>query len=221
MSKRSREREADDRPPKRSKPEHVRPSPPIIEEIHFASQLRQLLTFRQDGITLLRNGIASFKAFLESIIYHKHEDDRARQLSILREYLESQKPADVKDTETPFLGQLWQAWSFASQNNNDHFISSVSAILALLLRTLSSLLDFRDLGILLCRSVLLHQNLRLVKRGLDAPKHKDFVISPCLRLLTEVTSFDGGVLAREVYKRREQTFDVSTLRRHLSQVRPE
>jgi len=221
MSKRSRERDADDRPPKRSKAEAERPPPPVIEEIQFARQVQQLLTFRQDGIPSLRNGIASVKAFLESILYHKQEEDRARQLSILREYLESQKPANPDDAEAPFLRQLWQAWSFASQNNNDHIISSVSALLALLLRTLSSLLDFRDLGILLCRTVLLHPNLRLVKRGLDAPKHKDFVISPCLRLLTEVTSFDGGVMCREVYKRREQTFDVATLRRNLSLVRPE
>jgi len=60
-----------------------------------------------------------------------------------------------------------------------------------------------------------------VKRGLDAPKHKEFVISPCLRLATEVTSFDGGVLAREIYKRREQTFDVATLRWNLGLLRTE
>jgi len=142
-------------------------------------------------------------------------------MSILREYLDGQKPADVKDTERPFLGQLWQAWSFASQNNNDHLASSVSAILALLLRTISSLLDFREHGLLLCRTVLQHQHLRLVKRGLDAPKHKEFVISPCLRLLTEVISFDGGALARDAYKRREQTFDVATLRRNLALVKTE
>jgi nucleolar pre-ribosomal-associated protein 1 len=221
MSKRSLEREdGGDRPPKRSKP-YTPPAPPVIEEIHFARQLQQSLIFRQDGIQQSRNGMASFKAFLESILYHRDEDSRASQLSILREYLDTQKPADPKDTEHPFMGQLWQAWSFANQNNNEHLASAVCAIFALLLRTLSTLLDFREHGFLLCRTVLLHQHLRLVKRGLDAPKHKDFVISPCIRLLTEVTSFDGGVLAREVYKRREQTFDISTLRRNLGVVKTE
>ncbi|KAK3678177.1 hypothetical protein LTR78_002273 [Recurvomyces mirabilis] len=185
MSKRAREEQDTTRPPKRSKPDY---QPPAVEEIHYARQLQQFLVFRQDGIHQLRNGIASFKAFLETILYRKEEDNRGRLLSILREYLDSQKPADVQDISTPFLAQLWQAWSYASQNNNDYLSSS-------------------------------HQHLRLVKRGLDAPKHKDFVVSPCLRLLTEVVSFDGGALAREAYKRREQTFDINSVRRNLGLYR--
>ena len=220
MSKRVRDKEEAYPIPKRPKTDQHRQAP-VAEEIHFARQLQQLLTFRQDGIQQLRNGIASFKAFLESILYHKDEDDRPRQLSILREYLDSQKPPDIKDSERPFLGQIWQAWSYANENNNDHLVSSISALFTLLLRTLSSLLDFRDHGLLLCRTVLQHQHLRLVKRCIEAPKHQDFLISPCLRLLIEVTSFDGGVLAREVYKRREQTFDASTLRRNLGLFKTE
>lgn len=205
---------------KRAKPEHAHHTP-AAEPIHFARQLHESLSFRQDGIEELRNGIASFKAFLESILYHKAEDDRTRQLSILREYLDSQKPLDIRDTERPFLGQLWQAWSFANQNNNDRLSSGVSAIFALLLKTLSSLLDFREHGLLLCRTILHHQHLRLVKRCLDSPKHKDFLISPSLRLLHEVVSFDGGVLAKDVYSKREQTFDVGTLRRNLAMIKTE
>lgn len=218
MSKRHRPEEGDERPPKRPRQDH---QPPKIEEIHFARQLQDLLVFRQDGIPQLRNGIASFKAFLESVLYHKEEDNRGRQISILREYLETQRPADIKDLERPFLAQLWQAWSFANQNNNDHLASSVSAVVALLLKTLSGILDLREQGILLGRTVLQSQHLRLVKRCLDAPKHKDFVISPSLRLLTEVASFDGGALATELYKRREQTFDVGVLRRLLGVVKTE
>ncbi|WPH04754.1 Hypothetical protein R9X50_00764900 [Acrodontium crateriforme] len=218
MYKRPAEQEDTSRPPKRSRPEQSYQSPKI-DQIEYARQLQQLLTFRQDGLQQLRNGIASFKNFLETILYRKDEESRMRQLSILREYLDTQMPEDAKDPDRPFLGQLWQAWSFANQNNNDHLVSSISAVLALLLKLLSSLLDFRDFGLLLCRTVLLHPHLRLVKRCLDAPKNKDFVISPCLRLLTEVTSFDGGVLAREVYKRREQTFDISSLRRNLGLVK--
>lgn len=220
MSKRNYEEAEDDRPPKRARPDHTNYQKAAVEDIQFARQLQQLLTFRQDGIQQLRNGIASFKAFLESILYHRDEDDRARQLSILREYLDTQ-PSDLKDAEKPFLGQLWQAWSFANQNNNDYLASQVAAILTLLLRTLSSLLDFRAHGVLLCRTVLLHQHLRLIKRGLNAPKHKDFVISPCLRLLTEVTGFDGGVLANDVQKRKEETLDIPILRRNLGLVRTE
>jgi nucleolar pre-ribosomal-associated protein 1 len=151
----------------------------------------------------LRHGIASLKAFLENILYRRDDDNRGRHLSIFRDFLDSQKPKDPQDTEKPFLTQLWQAWSFANQNNNDHLASSLCAIFALILKTLSSLIDFRELGNILCRTILQHQHLRLIKRSLDAPKHKDFLVSPSLRLLTELTSFDGGVFAREVYKRRE------------------
>ena len=213
MSKRLRDGDSESRPPKRPRPEQT-----PVEEISWARQVQQLLTFTQD-IQQFRNGLASFKAFLESILYHKDEDSRARQISILREYLETQQPAAGQEIESLFLGQLWQAWSYATQNNNDNLVSQVSAILALLLRVLSRLLDLRDFGISLCRTTLQGQHLRLVRRGLDAPKHKDFVISPCLRLLTEVTGFGGGALAGQVYKRREQTFDVGTIRRLLSMAK--
>ncbi|KAI6924035.1 hypothetical protein KC355_g16944, partial [Hortaea werneckii] len=122
MSKRMRPEADDARPPKRQKPELAQQQP--VDEIHFARQLQQLLSFRQDGIQQLRNGITSFKVFLESILYHRDEDARPRQLSILREYLDTQKPEDPKDVERPFLAQLWQAWSFAAQNNNDYLTSS-------------------------------------------------------------------------------------------------
>ena len=217
MPKRSREQEEPQQQPKKVKASGQAPAP---EEIHFARQLQDHLSFQQDGVQQLRHGIASFKPFLESILYHKNEDDRARQLSILREYLDSQKLKDVKDTERPFLGQLWQAWSYASQNNNERLVSSIASIFTSLLKTLSSLIDFRDHGFILCRTVLQNQHLRLIKRCLDAPKHKDFLLSPALRLLTEVVCFDGGVLAKEAYKRREQTFDPATMRRTLGFAKP-
>ncbi|KAM3424042.1 hypothetical protein BST61_g11407 [Cercospora zeina] len=217
MSKRGRQEEEGDRPLKRARSEH---QPAQIFQVEYARDLQRYLVFRQDGEQQqLLNGIASFKAFLESILYHKEEENRGRQVSILREYMDTQKPSDPKDTEHPFLTQLWQAWSFANQNNKDHLASAVCAVLSLLLKTLSGILDLREYGLLLCRTVLQHQHLRLIKRCLDGPKHRDFIISPSLRLLIEVTSFDGGVLAREVYKRREQTFDTSTIRRNLGLVK--
>jgi nucleolar pre-ribosomal-associated protein 1 len=209
----------DGRPPKRLKPTTAPPKPPPSEQIHFARQLQTLLTFDQTNIPHLRTGIASFKAFLESILYHKDEDDRGRQLSILREYLENEKPNDLDDKDTPFLSQLWQAWSFASHSHSDQVVSSVSALFALIVKTLASLLDFRDYGLLLCRTVLQHQHLRLVKRSLEAPRHKDYVVSPVLRLLVEVAGFDGGVCARRVWEGREMCFESAVLRRLLGWTR--
>lgn len=211
MAKRAHESDIDSRPPKRPRADVT----PAVEEIQFARQLRELLTFRQDAVQQLRSGIASFKSFLESVLYNRSIDDRPRQLSILHEYLDSQKPSDPKDYEHPFLAQLWQAWSFANQAHNDNLTSAITALLALLLKTLSGLLEFREHGILLCRTLLHQGNLRLIKNGLEAPSHKDHLISPTLRLLTEAVSFDGGTLAKEIYKRREYTFEIGCLRRNL------
>ena len=97
-------------------------------------------------------------------------------------------------------------WSFAAQSNNDSVLSAVPAVLALFLRTISTQIQFRDLGLSLCRTLLERQQLRLFERGLTSAKNKEFLISPCLRLLTEVVSFDGGVVANTLYSRRDTVF---------------
>lgn len=94
-------------------------------------------------------------------------------------------------------------------------------MLALLLRTLSSNLDLREYGLHLCRTILQVEQLKLLARGVSAPKHKDFVISPCLRLLTELVSFDGGAVAKQVYAKRDFTFDGKILARNLGIRRTE
>ena len=77
------------------------------------------------------------------------------------------------------------------------------------------MLDFRDYGFLLGRMILHFNQIKLLSRGLSAPAHKEFVISPCLRLLTEVTSFDAGALGRQVYAKRDFTFDTKIMTRNL------
>jgi nucleolar pre-ribosomal-associated protein 1 len=99
-----------------------------------------------------------------------------------------------------------QIWSFASQSNNDALLSAVPAVLALLLRTISHELDFSDYGLRLGRTLLQKQHQELIARGLTASKSKEFLISPVLRLLREITTFDGGVLAKQVFRARDQTF---------------
>ena len=48
--------------------------------------------------------------------------------------------------------------------------------------------------------------MKLLDRGLGTHRAKDYLISPCLQLLTEVVAFDGGHAARTVYRQREITF---------------
>ncbi len=80
------------------------------------------------------------------------------------------------------------------------------AVLALLLKTISSFVDFRNYGNLLCDTLLQKEQVKLFDRSLSAHKPKEHVISPCLRLLTEVVSFDGGTAAKSIYLRRDVTF---------------
>ena len=108
-----------------------------------------------------------------------------------------------------------QAWDFASQTNNDHLASAVSSILALLLKTLSPLLELRDQGRALCRTLLHTHQARHIQNSLRAPKHKEHLISPCLRILTEIVSFDGGAVAAQLYAKQQWTFDTGVLVRNL------
>lgn len=148
-------------------------------------------------------GIQSFKVFLDS--FSNTETKTASATSILKDFLASEKPASEDDTEAIFLPELMQIWSFASQTNDDKLLSAVPALLALLLRTISNILELSEYGLRLARTVLLKSQQELVARGLTSSKGKEFIISPALRLLKEVVVFDGGVLAKQVFRGRDQT----------------
>ena len=104
------------------------------------------------------------------------------------------------------FSDLISTWSFAAQSNNDSLLSAVPAVLALFLKTISTQIEFREFGLPLCRLLLEKDQLRLFDRGLTSPRTKEFLISPCLRLLTEIVSFDGGVVANSLYLRRGRVF---------------
>ena len=122
------------------------------------------------------------------------------QLTVLRQYCDDQASSNKNNVDFP---DLLSIWSFAAQSNAEPILSAVPATIAQFLRTVSSELDFREFGISLCHSLLRKEQLALFEGGLSAPKFKEFLISPCLRLLTEVASFDGGVLASKVFSRRD------------------
>ena len=67
-------------------------------------------------------------------------------------------------------------------------------------------MEFRGYGNLLCKTLLEKEQIKLLDRGLSANKPKEHVVSPCLRLLTEIVSFDGGSAAKSLYSRRDVTF---------------
>ena len=82
----------------------------------------------------------------------------------------------------------------------------MTGVLALLLKTISSYFDFREYGNCLCTLVLHDDQVKILDRGLGTHRAKDYHISSCLQLLTEVVVFDGGQAASRLYHQREITF---------------
>lgn len=68
------------------------------------------------------------------------------------------------------------------------------------------MIEFREWGNRLCSSLLHDDQVKLFDRGLSVNKAKEYVVAPCLRLLTEVISFDGGHAAKSLFRHREITF---------------
>ena len=108
-----------------------------------------------------------------------------------------------------------QTWSFASQSNDESLLSAIPAVLALFLRTVSTILELSEYGLRLGRTLLQKRQQELIARGITANKTKEFVISPALRLLRELTTLDGGALAKQVFRARDQVFKNLARNLHL------
>ncbi|KAL4940857.1 hypothetical protein BDV06DRAFT_195730 [Aspergillus oleicola] len=192
----------DDRSAKRRRidtPQNSEDSPAVTSH----TQLRSLLLFQQDAVQS-KQGIRKFKEFLTSIGSTEHEGEKAKKFRILKAYCDTQIS---RNTEEPVcFPDLIQTWNFAESNSNESLLTVVPSVLAIFIKTVSSNLDFREFGVALCKHLLQKEQLRLFNRGLTAVKSKEHLISPCLRLLTEIVSFDGGAVARQLYLGRHITF---------------
>ncbi|KAK3353096.1 ribosome 60S biogenesis N-terminal-domain-containing protein [Lasiosphaeria hispida] len=182
---------------------------PTHEEIHTSRQLMQLLSFdlHQDAVRA-RHGLQSLKVFLDALL--RPDRDQADRLAILKEYLQSAGPEGRFQTESDegqvYLPDIMQMWSHASTNGTENVMSAVPVVLALLLRLLSQSLDLVPFGLGICRTLLQKRQLELISRNLSGEKSKTFIISPTLRMLTEVISFDGGAIAKPLFRARASTF---------------
>lgn len=146
-------------------------------------------------------GIQSLKAFLDAI----HEDEKSSKVQVLKEYLQAQVPEDEDDKTAVYMPDVMQTWSYAAQKNIDSLLSAVPAVLALLYKVMSTKVEFAPYGVRLGRTLLMKNQLELISRGTTTNKAKDFVISPALRLLREIIIFDGGVLAKQVFRTRDES----------------
>ncbi|KAL2257922.1 hypothetical protein VTK26DRAFT_8955 [Humicola hyalothermophila] len=173
---------------------------PTSEEVHTSRQLQQLLTFTQD-LVRARHGLQSFKLFLDELLNQDGKD--ADRLQILKAYLEAAKPPEADESENAvYLPDIMQIWSYGGQMGNDNIMSAVPVVLALLLKLLSQSLDTMAYGLGICRTLLQKRQQELIARNLSADKGKAFIISPTLRMLKEAISFDGGAIARPLFRAR-------------------
>ncbi|KAE8168289.1 ribosome 60S biogenesis N-terminal-domain-containing protein [Aspergillus tamarii] len=171
-------------------------------DITSHGQLRNLLTFQQN-VNEVKQGIKKFKEFLLATGQTENEGEKAKKFRILKAYCDSQISHEEEPSCFP---DIIQTWNFADSNNNESLLTVVPSVLALFIKTVSANLDFREFGLALCKFLLRKEQLRFFNRGLTATKSKEHLISPCLRLLTEIVSFDGGAVARHVYAVRYITF---------------
>ena len=170
------------------------------DKIESWKDLKQLLTFDQAGGPRVHQRVRSFKQFLDSVAYSDNDAVKAANRALLHDYL------CHHSTEAGALADLIQTWSFAAQSNDERLFSAVAAVLALFLKTTSSHIGFRKVGNHLCRALLEDDSVRLIERGLSAAKIKEHVVSPCLRLLTEIVTYDGGAAAKLLWHRRDVVF---------------
>jgi nucleolar pre-ribosomal-associated protein 1 len=108
-----------------------------------------------------------------------------------------------------------QTWSFASQSNDELLLSAIPAVLAVLLRTLSNVLELSQRGLGICRTLLQKSQLELIARALTVTKGKTFILSPILRLLNQLAIFDGGDMAKQVFRARDHTLKGLARNLHL------
>lgn len=150
-------------------------------------------------------GLTKFKQFLVSITHAENDTEKAQKLRVLKSYCDKQI-SHGKEDDAACFPDLIQTWSFGDSSNHEPLLTNVPSVLAIFLKTISHELEFQEFGLALCKHLLQKDQLRLFNRGLTATKTKEHLISPCLRLLTEIVSFDGGAVARQVYNRRYITF---------------
>lgn len=141
---------------------------------------------------------------MQSIASPDNAPERPRRLKVLKSYCQEQGQSLTSNSAC--LKDLLSSWSFAVEVGQEPLLSAIPSVIALFLKTISFHLEFRELGVGLCKHLLEKDQLRLFDRGLTANRTKEHLISPCIRLLTEIVGFDGGSIASRVLAHRDITF---------------
>ncbi|EXJ74710.1 uncharacterized protein A1O5_01405 [Cladophialophora psammophila CBS 110553] len=168
--------------------------------ISSSDQLHQLLQFSPSTSPEdIKAAVNRFTEFLSNFA-NEESPEGTRQLKVLKKYCDEQSSASHDQLD---FANLLSAWSNASQSNAEAVLAAIPRCLAQFFETISSHVEFREFGISLCHSLLKRDQLRIIDRSLSSPRSKEHLITPCLQLLTEIISFDGGALASNVFSRRD------------------
>ncbi|OAL33286.1 hypothetical protein AYO20_07448 [Fonsecaea nubica] len=162
--------------------------------ITSAGQLHQILQFSPSSSP------EDIKADFLSNLTNEDFPERIQHFKVLKKYCDEQSSASHDQVDFP---DLLSAWHNASQSNAEAVLAAIPRLLTRFFETISSHVDFRDFGISLCHSLLKRDQLRIFDRAFSSPRSKEHLITPSLQLLTEIISFDGGVLATNVFSRRD------------------
>ncbi|KAI9797422.1 MAG: hypothetical protein M1833_005461 [Piccolia ochrophora] len=179
------------------------------EDIQSSVQLKRLLVFHQDIAPTYRQAVKVFRSFLKLIQRNTgdHEGRASERKASLLEYLESKLPQnESRAADDLYHLDILQAWNFVSKTSSDPLLSAIPEVLALLLETISGLIEFRDVGLRLCKVLLQPTALKLLSGATSVNKKSEHILVPCLDLLSQLVSYDGGLLAKRVYSQREYTY---------------
>lgn len=187
-----------ERPPKRRKLSNEDVGTP--RSIGSANNLHNLLKFKQSTDPAVRNSLIAFKDHLAAITRLESTAEQSRQFQYLKEYCQWQKATAEEQLD---FYDLLSTWSFAVENNADGVISAATSALAQFLKIIGGSLELRQFGLALIDSLLRRDQAKLFEKSLAAPKSRPHLASPCLRLLTEILSFDAGTRAHEFWYRRD------------------
>ena len=111
--------------------------------------------------------------------------------------------------------QILKLLHVSFRSNNDSFLVSVLSTIVLLLRVFDSVTRFHKYGLQLCNAILRKQQANLLSTCMASYKNKTQVISLTTQILTELVSFDAGVVAWAVYAQRSYLLDWRILSRNL------
>lgn len=205
-----------ERPAKRQRLDNEQDLGPVL--VTRPDDIHQWLEFIQSADPTVKEGINKFKHYLSTIAHLDDIAEQSKQLRHLKGYCEWQKAPS--DDQLHFY-DLLQTWSFAVDNNAEAIISAIPAALAQFLRTISGFLELRSFGLALIDTLLRRDQSKLFERCLLSPRTKPHLASPCLRLLTEMLSFDAGARANDFWARRDlfmHKFDALLEQQNASQI---